>query len=102
MPDDQENRAEVIAAEKAHAEITRKASRELLQPMAIFGITMILLALANAGFSVFMSASSQRAWCNVLNTLNSAPAPKTTDAPSRAYAEQLAKEFRNLRAEFGC
>lgn len=82
----------------------RQESREILRPMIIFGVAMILLALANAGFSVWMSATAQKDWCKILDTVTSAPAvQEPPPSPQvRAYEAELAKEFRDLKVEFRC
>jgi hypothetical protein len=49
-------------------------------------------------------SSSQHVWCQVLETISKAPAPtgNPVNNPSRAYEQELAKEFIMLRGELGC
>jgi hypothetical protein len=49
-------------------------------------------------------AQAQHVWCHIINTLNTAPAPKGEPStnPSRAYEQTLAQEFKQLKDQLGC
>jgi hypothetical protein len=71
-------------------------------------ICLILFIIGTFVFIVFLTrwdvSSSQHVWCQVIDTLNKAPAPpgnpKTN--PSRAYDQALVVEFANLKRSLGC
>lgn len=71
-------------------------------------ISLILFIIATFAFVVFLTrwdvTSSQHVWCQVIDTLNKAPAPAGAAAtnPSRAYEQELAREFFILKGQLGC
>jgi hypothetical protein len=71
-------------------------------------ICLILFIIATFVFIIFLTrwdvSSSQHVWCQVLNTISKAPPPKGNPAtnPARGYDQTLAKEFMDLRENFGC
>lgn len=84
--------------------------RDLTEPTweKIKWISLILFVIATFVFILFLTrwdvTSSQHVWCQVIDTLNKAPAPKGAAAtnPSRAYEQQLAQEFITLKRQLGC
>lgn len=84
--------------------------RDLSEPTweRIKWICLILFVIATFLFILFLTrwdiTSSQHVWCQVINTLNHAPAPKGNPVtnPSRAYDQRLAREFLALKGSLGC
>ena len=70
--------------------------------------SLVLFVISTFVFILFLTrwdvTSSQHVWCQVIDTLNKAPAPAGNPAsnPSRAYEQQLAQEFVNLKRSLGC
>ncbi len=71
-------------------------------------VSLILFIIITFIFIIFLTrwdvSSSQHVWCQVLETISKAPAPKGNPAeyPSRAYDQQLAQEFTALKGQLGC
>jgi hypothetical protein len=71
-------------------------------------VCLILFIILSFVFIIFLTrwdvSSSQHVWCQVLNTISKAPAPSGNPAnnPSRAYEQELAKEFIMLKEQLGC
>lgn len=71
-------------------------------------VSLILFVIATFAFILFLTNwdihSSQHIWCQVIDTLNKAPAPKGNPStnPSRAYDQLLAREFLQLKGSLGC
>jgi hypothetical protein len=71
-------------------------------------ISLILFVVITFVFILFLTrwdvSSSQHVWCQVLETISKAPAPtgNPVNNPSRAYEQELAKEFIMLRGQLGC
>jgi hypothetical protein len=71
-------------------------------------ISLILFVVSTFVFILFLTrwdvSSSQHAWCQVLDTITKAPAPAGNPSanPSRAYEQELAKQFIELRGQLGC
>jgi hypothetical protein len=71
-------------------------------------ISLILFIIATFLFVIFISryeiSTAQHVWCHVITTLNNPPAPKGAPAtnPSRAYDQELANEFKQLKEQLGC
>jgi hypothetical protein len=84
--------------------------RDLTEPTweKIKWICLILFIIATFVFILFLTrwdvSSSQHVWCQVIDTLNKAPAPAGNPAnnPSRAYEQELAREFIILKGSLGC
>ena len=70
--------------------------------------SLIAFVVLTCVFVVFLTrwdvSSSQHVWCQVIETLNKAPAPAGNAAsnPSRAYEQHLAAEFVILQRQLGC
>jgi hypothetical protein len=71
-------------------------------------ICLVLFVIMTFVFILFLTrwdvSSSQHVWCQVIDTISKAPAPTGNPAnnPSRAYEQQLAKEFITLKGSLGC
>jgi hypothetical protein len=71
-------------------------------------ICLVLFVVATFVFILFLTrwdiTSSQHVWCQVIDTLNKAPAPKGNPAqnPARGYDQQLVAEFKQLKESLGC
>jgi hypothetical protein len=70
--------------------------------------SLVLFIIVTFVFVIFLTRwdvnSSQHVWCQVIETISKAPAPKGTpvNAPARAYDQELAKEFIILKEQLGC
>lgn len=70
--------------------------------------SLVLFIIMTFVFVIFLTrwdvSSSQHVWCQVLETISKAPAPRgnPSNNPSRAYEQQLATEFRMLKEQLGC
>ena len=84
--------------------------RDLSEPTweKIKWISLILFIIMTFVFVIFLTrwdvSSSQHVWCQVIDTLNKPPPPQGNPAtnPSRAYDQQLAAEFIQLKRSLGC
>lgn len=71
-------------------------------------VSLILFIIITFVFIIFLTrwdvSSSQHVWCQVIDTLNKAPAPSGNPEsnPSRAYEQELAREFLALKGQLGC
>lgn len=71
-------------------------------------VSLILFIIVSFVFIIFLTrwdvSSSQHVWCQVLETISKAPAPSgnPVNNPSRAYEQELAREFIMLKEQFGC
>jgi len=71
-------------------------------------VCLILFVVMTFVFVLFLTrwdvSSSQHVWCQVIDTISKAPAPKgnPVNNPSRAYEQQLAQEFITLKGSLGC
>jgi len=71
-------------------------------------VSLVLFVIITFVFILFLTrwdvSSSQHVWCQVLETISNAPAPAGSPSsnPSRAYEQELAREFIMLRERFGC
>lgn len=71
-------------------------------------ISLALFIVASFVFILFITrwdvTSSQHVWCQVLTTISKAPAPSgnPVNNPSRAYEQELAREFIALKGQLGC
>jgi hypothetical protein len=71
-------------------------------------ISLILFVIITFIFIIFLTrwdvSSSQHVWCQIITTISKAPAPQGNPAnnPSRAYDQQLAREFIVLKGQLGC
>ena len=65
---------------------------------------LLALILLTVGYTTWAVNASQHRWCAVIDLLNAAPppagAPQTN--PSRAYAQMLSRDFRDLKGSLGC
>jgi hypothetical protein len=71
-------------------------------------LSLILFIVFSFVFIILLTkwdvSSSQHVWCQVLETISKAPAPagNPVDNPSRAYEQELAREFIRLKGQLGC
>jgi hypothetical protein len=71
-------------------------------------ISLILFIIITFVFVIFLTrwdvSSSQHVWCQVIETISKAPAPtgNPSNNPSRAYEQELAREFIVLKGQLGC
>jgi hypothetical protein len=71
-------------------------------------ISLALFVIITFVFVIFLTrwdvSSSQHVWCQVIETISKAPAPagNPSNNPSRAYEQELAREFIVLKGQLGC
>ena len=69
---------------------------------------LILFIIGTFVFILFITNwdihSSQHVWCQVIDKLNSAPAPNSSAGPpaQHAYGLELARDFKILKEQLGC
>jgi hypothetical protein len=71
-------------------------------------VSLALFVIITFVFVIFLTrwdvSSSQHVWCQVIETVSKAPAPvgNPSNNPSRAYEQELAREFIVLKGQLGC
>jgi hypothetical protein len=76
----------------------------LLLPWIAIIVGLLLFAGLTVTYVTLSVDISQHRWCATLTLLNSAPAPAgpAKANPSRAYEQELAADFKVLKASLGC
>jgi hypothetical protein len=81
----------------------RSAGHSFILPVVIVIVSFLLFAGGTAAYTTWSVSNSQHNWCNTIDLLLAAPAPKAApDNPSRNYDAKLATDFRVLKERLGC
>jgi hypothetical protein len=65
---------------------------------------LLLFAGLTVGYVSWSISASQHRWCTTIDLLNAAPPPAgpAKANPSRAYEQELSRDFRDLKGSLGC
>jgi hypothetical protein len=81
----------------------KSAGHPFILPVTIVIVSFLLFAGGTAAYTTWFVNNSQHNWCNTINLLLAAPAPKAAPGnPSRTYDAKLATDFRVLKTRLGC
>ena len=73
-------------------------------PVIVVIAGLLVFCALTVGYTTWAVSASQHRWCAVIDLLNAAPPPAGAPAtnPSRAYAQMLSRDFRDLKGSLGC
>jgi hypothetical protein len=89
-------------------------TRLVLAAVGVFILGVLIMFVANAGYTIWQVHQSQHVWCDTIHLLNQAPVPPAStqvpsDTATRRYVKQLAtyerelgSDFQTLRGRLGC
>jgi hypothetical protein len=81
-----------------------RGERSMVMPVILVIAGLVALCALTIGYTTWAVNASQHRWCAVIDLLNAAPPPVGAPQknPSRAYEQELARDFHALKASLGC
>jgi hypothetical protein len=82
----------------------QRAERSAVLPVIAVIAGLLALAALTVGYTTWAVSASQHRWCAVIDLLNMAPPPAGAPQknPARAYDQELARDFRDLKGSLRC